>query len=146
MPKSENRNGAGDTRFKPGQSGNPGGRPKGLAAKVREMVPADQLAEWYYALWTRDETKLKELGVDLKDVTLDQRNKAGEWLGERGYGKAPAYAPVNDGDPLDLDQTDRAIASTLDDLAARREAKAPVGSPGTAVAGDSSADAASASG
>ena len=40
-----NRNPSPETRFKPGQSGNPGGRPAG-ANRLKEMVQADALADW----------------------------------------------------------------------------------------------------
>lgn len=133
---AQNSNGAAPGRpFKPGESGNPGGRPKGLAAKIRELAPPDQLAGYYTAIWARDEDKLLELGITLKDVTLAERTKAADWLADRGYGKAPQYA-AQDGDPLDLDVIDQSINAVLDELAAKRETKAPgTGAEGELEAG-----------
>jgi hypothetical protein len=110
--------------WKPGKSGNPGGRPKGLAAAVREKAPADQLADYMLAIWTRDPEALKRHSIALEDVTLTERTKALEWLSDRGYGKAPMHSPVEGGDPLELSDTDRAIAAVMDELAAKREAAA----------------------
>ena len=129
----ENRNDAG--RFVPGQSGNPGGRPKGLAAAVRELAPAEDLVKWYTAIWLRDKATLLKLGVPLKSVTLAERNKAGEWLTERGYGKAPTHAPIEGENPLELDSIARRIAAVVDELAARREADAAGSAPLTELAG-----------
>jgi hypothetical protein len=65
--------------FKPGQTGNAGGRPKGLAALVR--------AE------TRDGAELVEfmLGVlrGKKRAPLRLRMEAAAWLADRGFGRVP---------------------------------------------------------
>lgn len=132
--------------FKPGQSGNPGGRPAGLAARVREVAPAGKLAEYYLAIWTLNKTALRKLKIDPAECTLQERNKAAEWLADRGYGKAPAHAPLEGGDPLELDEVDRAIDKAVDELAARREAASTREAAGGGLAGDGQARAASAGG
>ena len=104
-----------ETQFKPGQSGNPGGRPKGLAKRARELAGGDG-------------SKALEVfaGVMLDDAAPRRdRMEAAARLLERGWGKAAQYEPVKDGDPLELDDVDRAIGAVLDELAERREAKTP---------------------
>ncbi|MCR4340791.1 MAG: hypothetical protein NUW01_12995 [Gemmatimonadaceae bacterium] len=83
--------------FKPGRSGNPGGRAKGLARRIRDIAPPDKLADFYLAVFDSD---LETLGPGFK-VTLADRMKAGDWLAERGYGKAVGFQPIDD-DPLDM--------------------------------------------
>ena len=78
--------------FKPGVSGNPGGRAKGLAAKVRAA--------------TKDGDMLVKFMVEVFNGTPEgctnrDRVDAAKWLGERGWGKAAQ--PVTgdeDGGPL----------------------------------------------
>lgn len=100
-----------DTQFKPGNNANPGGRPKGFARLIREQTNngADLVA---YALEVWQNGKERE------------RWEAFQWLSDRGFGKAPSFSPVEDGDPLELGDVERAIDSYLDELASRREAKA----------------------
>lgn len=122
--------------FEKGKSGNPGGRPKGLASKIRELAPAAELASFYLALWMRDGKVLRTLGIKVGEVTLQDRLKAADWLADRGYGKAPQHAPVEGEDPLELtDPLDLSVEAALDELAALREAKAAGEDEAAVVAG-----------
>ena len=77
--------------FMAGRSGNPGGRPQGLAKATRALVGEDGLA--LVQLWwsiTQDETK-----------RVRDRLEASKLLADRGWGKAATYEP-QEGDPFDL--------------------------------------------
>ena len=63
--------------FKKGESGNPGGRPKGLAERARELTNGgDELAEFMVQVFRG------EHGARLKD-----RMDAASWLSDRGFGR-----------------------------------------------------------
>lgn len=74
-------------QFKPGQSGNAGGRAKGLERLVRETVGDDMvlIIKAQIAIATG---KKPELGIDLPAIKASDMTKAAEWLGDRGWGKA----------------------------------------------------------
>jgi len=99
--------------FKPGQSGNSGGRPKGLARTVREVCGGspERLAQ-----------VLVEIAYDPKAHKRDRLAAVRE-LFDRGWGKAPAFAAMETGDPLELDDIAQEIQGIADELRARREAK-----------------------
>jgi hypothetical protein len=64
--------------FMPGQSGNPGGRPKGLSRRVRELVGDDgQAIAQYMFTVLRDETQ-----------RTPDRMEAAKWLADRAFGRA----------------------------------------------------------
>ena len=65
--------------FTPGVSGNPGGRPKGLSRRVRELVGEDGEAIAEYMLSVMHDERAR---------TAD-RIEAGKWLANRGFGTAP---------------------------------------------------------
>lgn len=100
-----------------GQSGNPSGRPKGLAATVKARTTPDEIVDGFL------------------EVARDARAKASErlaaWreLADRGYGKAPAFAAIEGADPLELGAIAQEIQTIADELAARRaeRAEGPVG-------------------
>jgi hypothetical protein len=90
MSTTQNRDGSG--RWPKGISGNPGGRPQGLARATRELVGEDgqKLAEFWLSIMEdpmrRDSDRLE----------------ASKLLADRGWGKAPTYAAIEEDDPLDL--------------------------------------------
>jgi len=65
-----------------GQSGNPGGRPKGLASYVREKtLEGEELVDFYLKVFRGEK-------IDGKKPGLRYRMEAGSWLSDRGFGKA----------------------------------------------------------
>lgn len=96
--------------FEPGNNGHGGGRSKGLARQIREMVGDDP---------TRIATVLFAILEDEHERSSD-RIAAAKELFDRGWGKAPAYAPIEGGDPLESSELDKAIRDIADQLIARR--------------------------
>lgn len=98
--------------FKPGQSGNPGGRPKGIARAFRDTMGSPEEAA----------RGLLEIARTAKRPA--DRIAAWRELLDRGWGKAPAFAVMESDDPLELSDIAREIQRIADELAGRREAKA----------------------
>ena len=87
--------------FLPGQSGNPGGRPKGLARRVRELVGHDgsAIVEYMFAVLS-----------DESERTAD-RMEAARWLADRGFGRAVQGLEIEVGQQPSVDLT---VLSTED--------------------------------
>jgi len=78
--KSHNKNPTGKGGFKKGKSGNPGGRPKGMASYIRSITKDGKLMAdfWLDVMLARGEFK----GADTRD-----RLTATKELADRGVGK-----------------------------------------------------------
>lgn len=89
-----------------------GTRQKGVATRIREMVGNDpgRIANILFDIL--ENTSGKERSTD--------RIAAAKELLDRGWGKAPAFAPIEGGDPLEASDLDRAIRDIADQLVARR--------------------------
>ena len=84
MMSPENRDETG--RFKSGESGNPGGRPRGLASLIREHTSDGvELVDFYLAIFRAEDESLRAPRI---------RMEAARWLTERGFGKAESTSIV----------------------------------------------------
>lgn len=108
--------------FEAGKSGNPGGRPKGLARTVREVLgraveEGEDASLILVQFWA---------GV-LADpkAKMEHRLQAADRLADRGWGKAPQFAPVEVDDPLGMAEEQIAAAAAdldaeVDEVGAKR--------------------------
>ena len=81
-----------------------GGRPKGLAATVRDATDLDQLL-----------SMLLGIAADQGCRAAD-RIRACELLLDRGWGKAATFQPIVDADPLGRSELDRAILDIVEQI------------------------------
>jgi Family of unknown function (DUF5681) len=107
-------------RFRKGQSGNPGGRPKGLARITRELLGDDGETAVRFLVSVMDGGPLPDGAIP----SVSERITAAKLLIERGWGRAPEFAPLEDRDPLELRGGDEELAASfdrrMDELAEKR--------------------------
>jgi hypothetical protein len=99
MSAPQNRDGSG--RWPKGVSGNPGGRRKGqaeLSKSARTLV--GEGGEALIQIWWSIANDPMRRDAD--------RLRASELLADRGWGKAPAFAAIEEADPLGLEDAERA--------------------------------------
>ena len=97
--------------WQPGESGNPGGRPKDAAKAVREKFGGSPSAI-VDELW--------KIGHD-ETQTGNARVSALRELYDRGWGKAPAFEAMKGQDPLGLSAVDEEIQKIAADLKVERD-------------------------
>ena len=95
--------------WKPGQSGNPNGRPKGIGKRAREIAGGDP---------DRLLTVLLAIAEDDDAKDSDRIAATREYL-DRAWGKAQSFLPA-EGDPLELSNVAAAIDKVVDELAGKR--------------------------
>jgi hypothetical protein len=114
--------------FEKGVSGNPGGRKKGLASRVRETIGDD--GESLVGFWgavLSGELRTQRTVVNAKGeptgekettyepVSIGDRLAVSKILAERGWGRPAEFVPIDDSDPLDLELVqDESIAERLE--------------------------------
>ena len=102
--------------FKPGQTGNPGGRPKGLAALVREKTK-----DGHELVQIMQSIAHGKLGIKGRPPSHRDRIQAVEWLADRGFGSSPKVeVTVNNTATVDTSKPVEQL--TIPELRSRLEA------------------------
>ena len=101
----------------PGKSGNPSGRPKGIAKAVREACGGDptMLVEGLLAIAAGE-------GAGGKPARVADQIRAHELLLAYGWGKPATFVPIEGVDPLEHDEVAAEIRAIAEQLERGRDA------------------------
>lgn len=121
-------------RFEAGKSGNPGGRPKGLARMVRQVLGDDDgetLARFWAACLSGEIVTVTtgpngERVEERTKVSVKDRIDVSKMLAERGWGKPAQFVPIESDDPLGMSEQAAAEAAAgldarFDEVARKRQ-------------------------
>jgi len=102
----QSRGGCTRKGFLPGFSGNPGGRPKGLASLVRSKTKnGKELVDLMLKIMRGKltVTRYTSEGVKYEQTpSIQDRQKALEWLADRGFGKCDSVVSLQNPDGSNL--------------------------------------------
>lgn len=85
--------------FAPGSSGNPGGRPKGVAARIREQTnDGEEMIQKFLGTMRGEELSdvVTSQGIVQIGPSAKEKLDASKWLGDRLWGKAPDRIEISE--------------------------------------------------
>lgn len=89
-----------DTKWKPGQTGNPGGRPKGIARLVRDVIGPrgmEEVIRAQHMIALGRHPLANELGEDAPMVQARECTGAAAWLRDTGFGRPQQSVDLTSG-------------------------------------------------
>ncbi len=93
--------------WKPGQSGNPGGRPKSFASKIRDETKGLE----------KQIQRMIEFSLGMHGATVQNQIDATKWIADRSHGKAVETSVMVEADARELEEPLQIATESLEALA-----------------------------